>query len=183
MLNFFQTIDIEIFYFINNILSNSVLDKIMPFITNSSNWILLYILLFTWLLWKGGRSGRFAVLFIIITIVITDQVSSNLIKNLVGRLRPCHTLDDVILLVSCSSGKSMPSSHAANNFAFAVILSYFFSKYKYIYYSLAALIAFSRVYVGVHYPTDILAGTLLGIFIANIILFLNQRTLKIPRIS
>jgi undecaprenyl-diphosphatase len=65
-------------------------------------------------------------------------------------------------LVGCGPGKSFPSSHATNNFALATILTYYFRKYRYWFYSIAALVAFSRVYVGVHYPIDISAGAILG---------------------
>jgi undecaprenyl-diphosphatase len=78
----------------------------------------------------------------------------------------------VHLLVHCGGGKSFPSSHAANNFGAATILTYFYRKIAWIFFSLAALVAFSRVYVGVHYPFDVLAGAILGMAISAILLLI-----------
>lgn len=162
-------LDKILFYFVNHSLANPVFDKIMPFITEVDAWILVYLVGFWYLFFKSGKIGKITAIALIITIIVSDQLSSTIIKELVGRIRPCHTLDNVRLLVDCGGGKSFPSSHAVNNFAAAFVVTYFFKKNYFLFYSIAFLMAFSRVYIGVHYPIDIIAGALIGVIIASII--------------
>jgi membrane-associated phospholipid phosphatase len=173
-MDFISNIDTSLFYFFNQVIANSLFDKLMPFVTENRHWVLVYVFLFGWLFWKGGKTGRIAGLLLIVGLVIADQLSSSVIKELVARVRPCRALSDVRLLVSCGAGLSFPSSHATNTFFGAVILSYYMRQYTWVYFSIAALVSFSRVYCGVHYPIDILAGAILGsgigcgmIYIAN----------------
>ena len=165
MIDFLINIDVFLFYFINNNLANPVFDGIMPFITNVQHWFLLYIALFAWLFWKGGKNGRIAAVTLLVTIILSDQINSSLLKELFVRVRPCNALTHVRLLVDGCGGFSMPSSHAVNNFAAATVLAYFFRQYKIVYFSIAIAMAFSRVYVGVHYPFDVLVGALTGFLI------------------
>lgn len=178
MAEFFQNIDVFLFKIINSSLANPLFDKIMPFITERDSWILIYVLLIIALIWKGGRKGIICLIFLLIGIAITDQVSSKLLKGLFERLRPCFTLENVRLLVDCGPGKSFPSSHAANNFFLATILAYFYNEYKYILFIIAAAIAFSRVYVGVHYPFDITGGAVLGVLIGYAMALLAKLALE-----
>lgn len=180
-MDFLLNLDLSIFYFINHTMSNILFDKFMPFITEISNWYLVYIFLLSWLIWKGGKNGRIAAMTIIAAILLTDQINSSLLKELFDRIRPCHVLSDVRLLISCGGGYSMPSSHAANNFSLAVILSYFYRQYRYVYFSLATLIALSRVYVGVHYPSDILIGALVGTVISIFLILFIRKIFKYQR--
>jgi len=162
-------LDKQLFIFINQTLSNDFLDMIMPFITDKKNWIFIYIFGFIYLLIKHKWKGLVIITTLLIGVLIADQVSANLIKDWVGRLRPCHDLDNVNLLVNCGSGKSFPSAHATNNFFAAFTLSHFFNKHRHKFYIIAFLVAISRVFVGVHYPLDITAGALLGILIGFIL--------------
>lgn len=179
-----ENIDILLFRAVNSGLSCGFLDKLMPLITNVNNWLLVYIFLFGWLFWKGGREGRILGAVLIATIIISDQLNSTVFKDLFDRLRPCRTLDDINLLVDCGKGRSFPSSHAVNNFAAAVVLSEHFKKYKHLYLSIAFLVSFSRVYVGVHYPFDVFAGAIVGITIgllmSIVFRFLLELKLKTP---
>ncbi|MBX3042419.1 MAG: phosphatase PAP2 family protein [Candidatus Kapabacteria bacterium] len=165
MPEFIQNIDTAIFYWINNGWSNSLLDKIMPFVTTVDSWILIYLLGFYVLFFKTGKIGKITGITLILTIIISDQISSSVLKEYFGRIRPCHTLPDVNLLVGCGGGKSFPSSHAVNNFASATVTTYFFKKNYMLFYSIAAIVAISRVYVGVHFPLDITAGAIIGTLI------------------
>jgi undecaprenyl-diphosphatase len=165
LLEFFYSIDKAVFYFFNHTLQNPVFVAIMPFLTdlNKNKPALVAVgLLWALLIWKGGRAGRIAGLLLIPTIVLSDQLNSSWLKSLFGRIRPCHVLTDVHLLVPCGSGLSFPSSHAVNNFAGAVVMSAFLPKWTWAFMTFAALVAISRVFVGVHYPFDILVGAAVG---------------------
>ncbi|MBS4000470.1 MAG: phosphatase PAP2 family protein [Desulfobulbaceae bacterium] len=168
----FQQFDEWLFYAINNGWANPIFDKMMPFITEVDSWLLLYLLGFYILLFRAGRAGRVAAVALILTIVASDQINSSFLKELFGRIRPCHVLDEVRLLVPCGGGKSFPSSHATNNFAAAVVLFSFFRREAFILFLVASLMALSRVYVGVHYPMDILAGAAFGTIVALVVTYI-----------
>ncbi len=168
MAEIIQNIDTWLFRLCNRGIANPLFDVIMPFITNSDNWILLFILVFVYLFMKGGRKGIICGVTLIIAIIISDQLSSSVLKEMFGRVRPCSSLHDVRLLVGCGAGKSFPSSHAVNVFNSFVILSYYYREYKWHFFTVAAAIAFSRVYVGVHYPFDIIGGAIIGAAIGGI---------------
>jgi len=142
----------------------------MPLITEKYHWFPVWVLLAILLLWKGGKQGRIMVLLIIPVIFLSDQISSHVIKPLVARPRPCITLPDVHLLTNKKTSFSFPSAHAANFFAVAAFFSYFYKKYCWWYFSIAALVAYSRIYIGIHYPFDAIAGALLGIFCSYLVL-------------
>ena len=172
MINYLYSIDVAIFYFINHTLSNPVLDWLMPFLTNLNKdkfFVALVIVFIVFLLIRGDRTVRVTVGLLIVTILLSDQISSFIIKPLVGRIRPCAVLADVRLLVDCGSGLSFPSSHAVNNFAGATLITRFYPKQKVYWFSFASLIALSRPYVGVHYPSDIVAGGIIGSLIAVLV--------------
>ena len=178
MLDGLVGIDRSLFTLINQGLQNPLLDAMMPVLTDSNrNPIGLAILGILWLalLLGGGRAGRIAALLLVPTIVISDQLNSSVLKFIIERPRPCHELANVHLLVGCGSGFSFPSSHAVNNFAAATVLAYFIPRWTWGFLSYAALIAFSRVYVGVHYPSDVLSGAVIGMSIAAFVLWTFRR--------
>ncbi|MGA7160478.1 MAG: phosphatase PAP2 family protein [Bacteroidota bacterium] len=165
MVEFLYSIDKAVFFFLNHTISNPVLDWLMPFLTDLNKHkpaIAVAVMLWLWLMIRGGSRGRTAGILLVISIVVSDQFSSSVLKHFVGRLRPCHVLQGVRLLVDCGSGFSFPSSHAVNNFAGATILTHYYRKYAWGWISLASLIALSRPYIGVHYPSDIVGGALIG---------------------
>ncbi|MCX8009814.1 MAG: phosphatase PAP2 family protein, partial [Ignavibacteria bacterium] len=165
MIDFLYSIDVSIFYFINRTLANPIFDWMMPFITDIYHWYLVYILLWLILFFKGGKYRIGLALMILILITISDQLSSSVIKDIFERVRPCNVLPDVHLLVGCSSSYSFPSSHAVNNFCMATFFSFYFKNLKWIFFSVAFIVALSRVFVGVHYPSDVIGGALIGIAI------------------
>ncbi|MBM2815343.1 MAG: Membrane-associated phospholipid phosphatase [Ignavibacteria bacterium] len=176
MLQYLVLIDREIFYFFNHTMSNYLFDIFFPFITNSKNWMPVYILMFLWLFIKGGKNGRICGITLLLTAVVSDQTSSHLLKELIGRIRPCHVLPDVHLLVPCGGGKSLPSSHAVNNFAAAYVLTYYYKNLRILFYTIATLVALSRVFVGVHYPADIAFGALWGLLIGFLMVYTVNKT-------
>ncbi|WP_395809345.1 phosphatase PAP2 family protein [Daejeonella sp.] len=161
--------DQNLFFTINHGLSNSFFDWLMPALRNRFFWTPLYLFIIIFSIRNYGKQGWIMILFLALTFGCTDFISSSLIKPTVQRLRPCNDPEiksDVKNLVDCGSGYSFPSSHASNHFGLAVFLIVlFFSKWKLILpmgLLWAASISFAQVYVGVHYPIDILAGAMLG---------------------
>lgn len=160
-----QAFDATLFRFLNGVAVHPFIDPVMVVITTQDYWY--PVLLGGWLaliIW-GGRRGRLAAVMVVVAIALSDQLSSAFLKPLIGRVRPCNALpvDEVRLLVHRSKGLSFPSSHAANSFSMATVIAWRFKRRAWIFLVIAALIAYSRVYVGVHYPVDIVAGTILGI--------------------
>ena len=163
MLEYLIKIDKLIFTFFNTTISNPVFDVFFPIITNQDIWIFPILVGVIVLSIKGGRRGRICSMTLIVGIIIADYTSAQILKPFFQRLRPSHELiDEIRLLVSRGGKYGFVSSHAANMYVAATILGYFYSQYKKIFFTIAALVAYSRVYVGVHYPGDILFGGLLG---------------------
>ena len=162
MLELLNTADQALFILLNLRLANPVTDLLMPVITNDYFLRIGYLLALAAILWRGNRLLRWLVLFSAVTLLLTDQISSNLLKGLIERPRPCHLLDEINLLVGCGGGFSMPSSHAANAFGQAALFAAAVRSTRWALYTVAALVALSRVFVGVHYPGDILLGAALG---------------------
>lgn len=173
--------DRAVFLFLNQTISNPVGDFLWPLITDYDRLPLVRVILialWVWLLVRGGARGRTAALLLIPVLVLSDQLSSSLIKEWVQRPRPCHSIDGVPivpgihLLVNCGGGKSFPSSHAVNNYAVATLFSFYFPKGRWAFIGWAALVALSRPAVGVHYPSDIVGGAVIGAVVAAIIIWL-----------
>lgn len=162
MIDALYQIDVAIFYFINHTLSNPFCDKILLIVTNVKSWYIAYIILWFILFIKGGRIGKIAAISAVILIAVTDQFTSTLLKNWIARVRPCHVLENVTSLVSCKSSYSFPSAHAVNNFAIAVFFMRLYPNLKWVLLITAGVVALSRPYIGIHYPSDIVAGGLIG---------------------
>lgn len=158
IIDFLSQLDTTLFYFFNVQLANPVFDKIMPVITATGNWRLLAIPAGLFWFWKGGSKGRWGILYAVIAWGGSDLFNSNLVKAIFERPRPCLTLPDVHLLVGCGQTFSFPSGHAVTSFALAVFLTLIYPRARWVLFSLAILISYSRIAVGVHYPFDTLAG-------------------------
>jgi undecaprenyl-diphosphatase len=168
MIEFLYNIDVQVFFFINKTIANPVTDYVMPFITSLNNWKIFFAIMWLYLVIAGGRKGRVVAIGLILLIAVSDQLSSHLIKNIFDRVRPCNALDDVRMLVNKTTSYSFPSSHAVNHFAGVVFLSHFYKRFSIGFYTAATLIALSRIFCGVHYPSDILGGALIGITVGMI---------------
>ena len=163
MIEFLYSIDLAIFYFFNHTLSIGFLDKFFSIITNVNNWYIAYIILLGISFSKGGLKGKLAVIVVILLIVVTDQTGYRLLKEYFARPRPCDILSDVLTPLGCTGTYSFPSNHALNNFAAAIFFYRLFPKLKWILFITALLISISRVYLGLHYPSDILGGAVIGL--------------------
>ena len=176
-------IDKNLMIFLNKTLSNPIFDILMPIITNQKFLTIVGVILIIYLGFYGGKRARIALIVLIFAAGISDAICAQIIKPWIGRIRPSHEFVEYINLLVSKGGKwSFPSNHAANSFAFATVLSYFYDKNKTMIFSIASVIAFSRVYVGVHYPLDIIFGSLLGYTVSWIILsvwvIIKMRELK-----
>lgn len=157
-------VDTLIFFFINRDLQNRLFDILMPFITSKAYLLFLPFIVFFFL---KDRKRAIIVLTIGLASLALSDWGSHMLKHVFERPRPCNTLDSVHLLVGCSGSFSMPSNHAVNAFAFALPFYLLFkNKIRYAFLIIAFTVAFSRAYIGVHYPSDVLVGALFGIIIA-----------------
>jgi len=159
---FLYSLDVSLFRFFNETISNSVSDKFFPFVTDVKNWHIAYIIVWFIVFFKGGKAGKITAVTALFLIAVSDQISSTFIKNIVGRIRPCTALEKVNILAGCTGSFSFPSSHAVNNFAIAVYFSVFFPKFRNLLFVIASVVAFSRIYCGVHYPSDVAGGAIIG---------------------
>lgn len=170
MLELLRHTDYALFHFVNTGLANPVFDVLCPLFRNKLFWLPLYLFL-AFIFYKRYRNKTLLIgLFVALTVLLTDQLSGSLIKPLVHRLRPCNNpaMKARLLLDYCGAGYSFVSSHAANHFGIAMFLIPFFNRRKLaaaLLFTWAFAIAFSQVYVGVHFPADIAGGAVLGIFI------------------
>jgi undecaprenyl-diphosphatase len=162
MIEFIQHVDVILFYFFNTTLQNPFFDWFMPFVTEKTHWFPVWAVIVGLLLWKGEKKGRIAVILIIPLIFMSDQFSAHVLKPWIARTRPCVALTDVHLLIKLTKSYSFPSAHASNFFALATFFSFFYPRYKWWYFTVALIVGMSRVFVGVHYPFDVLGGAILG---------------------
>ncbi len=174
-MTFLYSIDTAVFYFFNRTIANPVLDSVMPAITTEKHWTLPIAAVWLGLLIFGGKKGRLTAILIAVILLFTDQIVNAVIKPLVGRERPCFVLDHVRLLIPQPHSRSFPSSHAANMAAMATLFTVRYPRYSVFYILGAVLIGVSRMVVGVHYPSDVAAGALLGFAFACGILLIQRR--------
>jgi undecaprenyl-diphosphatase len=188
VIEFLSSLDIAAFIFVNTVLSNTIGDVLWPAITDyDRQWPVRVVLLVAWiaLLVKGGRRGRTAALLLIPVLVVADQFSSAVLKELVSRPRPCHTVNGnqvlpyIHLLVHCGGGKSFPSSHAVNNVAVATLFGWYYRRYAWAFFAWALLVGISRVAVGVHYPSDIIGGAVVGATVSFVFIALWNTFVRI----
>jgi undecaprenyl-diphosphatase len=173
MIETLEHLDVALFRFINDSLQNPLFDVAMPWVTDFNKHRMVLILVAVGLgllVVKGKEKGRTAVALLVSAIVLSDQLNSSVIKYLLERPRPCHILQNIHLLVTCGSGFSFPSSHAVNNFCGATVLAFVFPRAGKWLFLFATVVAFSRVYVGVHYPSDVLAGAIVGFFCGLVVI-------------
>ncbi len=168
-------LDYWLFFLINSEWVTPFFDSIMPFLRNKYVWLPIYIFIITWVIYsKNGRAKWVLLLNIISCIAITDILCSQILKPFIARVRPCNELafiGDVMERVSCGYGLSFPSIHAANHFALSIILIILFkpnTKIKVALMFWAFSISYAQVYVGLHYPLDIIGGALVGTVMARL---------------
>lgn len=163
-------LDKYLFYLINQWGRNSILDGVMPLIRTAQFWAPLYLFLFAWILTNFKKNQWWWILFAALLPIATDFISSDLIKNNIFRLRPCN---DNSLMNSCNfllsyrpQSSSFTSSHATSHLGMATFyfltLKPFIKKWAWLFFLWAGLICYAQVYVGVHYPLDVICGGIIG---------------------
>jgi membrane-associated phospholipid phosphatase len=157
-----QSIDVAIFRFINSSTSNRFFDWLMPFASSPPQLGSLIAIALVLLVWKGGRRGPVCAIMLALGLIVGDGLIVNTIKHAVQRPRPFLGLEDVTRRVGIGESYSMPSAHAANWFSATMILFVYYRRTIWFMLPIAALIGLSRIYNGVHYPSDVLAGTIIG---------------------
>ncbi len=166
MISLLNSWDITLFRLINGQWHSYFLDWFMPFMTNLNNFTFVLVAMGFWILWRERKAGVIFLVFIGLTLAITDPFSSRLLKDWLGRVRPCHVLEEVRLLTDCNTSYSFPSSHAVNIFAAAFFLSQPLKKLSPLFFGIAGIVGYSRIYIGIHYPLDVIGGAAIGLLIA-----------------
>ena len=172
MLETLKQVDTQLLLFFNH-LNNSFFDFIFFWISDKFIWIPFYLMLAFFFIRKFKSDFIWILVFVACVIVVSDQLASSVIKPLVMRLRPCHepSILSKIHLVKgyCGGQFGFISSHAANTFALAAfatkVIPQSFKGFVPMMWIWASLVSFSRIYLGVHYPADVLVAALLGIVI------------------
>lgn len=169
MNSYVQHLDENLLKAIHIGLANPILDSICMLIRNPYFWSPLYLFLLIFMYRHFGKQGLIWCLFFFITFVFCDYISAGIIKPFVHRIRPCNdpSLSFTIReYIKCGGGYSFPSSHASNHVGFAVYIIFTLKKmYKWIAplaILWAASVCFAQMYAGVHYPSDIIGGAILG---------------------
>ena len=172
--------DVKLFRILNGSLINPFFDFLMPMVTDLNRWRIIILLVWAALVFFGGSKGRWAAFMLIPLIAASDQLSSNLIKPLVHRMRPCEVLGSVHfwhgptgwmttpaeVTQSYKASFSFPSSHATNITAAMLFLGLVYRKAIIPLLVMAAMVSFSRIYIGVHWPLDVAAGAAIGTLLA-----------------
>ena len=163
-------LDKELFNLINNKWNNSFLDNITPFLRNANAWLPLYLFLFLFVIFNFKKKAWWWIFFAAGTVILSNFLSASLIKELIYRVRPCNDADLAdnirILTVYRPQSSSFVSSHAANHFAMATFfyltLNKFIGKWGLLFFVWAMAICYAQVYVGVHFPIDVVCGAVIG---------------------
>ena len=173
-----------LFIQINNHQSNSFFDNVLPYLRIAYFWTPLYLFLLVFIITNFKSRGWWWCLFFLCTVSLCDMTSTNLFKEVFQRLRPCNDPDffqNVRLVIDRCGGRfGFTSNHAANHFGMAtfifVTLRPVIKKWIWVAFLWAAIIGYAQVYVGIHYPFDILGGAAIGFMFGWLLgTFFNKR--------
>ncbi len=164
--------DEYLFSLINGQWRLDFLDHLLPIWRHKLFWLPLYVFLIWFIIINFKSKALSFIVAIIILMTVSDTLSSKILKKTIKRPRPCkveHVAENMNLLKGCSSSYSMPSSHAVNHFTIAFFLigtlGMLFGWIKIPLFLWASSIAYAQVYIGVHFPIDVLVGSAIGCFL------------------
>lgn len=171
-MNYIKELDTELFLLLNG-LHIDWLDPIMTFISGKITWAPFYLVLLFLVIKNYKKQSILIIIGIILLIVCSDQISSGIFKPIFERPRPCHneTIKDLVYLPNghCGGAYGFISSHACNCFALATFITHIlkrhYRKVAWVMFIWAAMVAYSRIYMGVHYPGDVLVGAAVGVLV------------------
>lgn len=175
-----RNLDIQWFFFVNQSMHNAFFDVVMPIVSNAGENGLIWLLVALFLYLSGPKTRR-ASFLMLLAVFISFVLGEEILKHIFQRPRPFLSLEGVNLLVAPPGSFSFPSGHAANAFAASLVVARKVTRLAWAVLLLAVVIAFSRVYVGVHYPLDILGGALLGALCAKFVLSLEKSVYRSSR--
>ncbi|MHC1768362.1 MAG: glycosyltransferase family 39 protein [Verrucomicrobiia bacterium] len=169
-----ESIDLALFRFVHLGLKNPAFDWLMPYFSSNPFFVPALVALGIWLALKGGIRARLLVFFLVFVLSVGDGLILNSLKHFVARPRPFLAMADVQLLVGRGHSASMPSNHAGNWFSAGMVVYALYGRRVWFLVPVALIVCFSRVYLGVHYPGDVMAGAVIGLAYAALILWLFE---------
>ncbi len=174
MLEIIQQLDLALLEYINGTWHNNYFDRLFILLRNKYLWAPLYIYILTYITFNFSKESRWLIVLLICTVLFSDQLSSAIIKPFFDRWRPCAdpaVREQIRQLVYCGQGASFISAHACNHFAIAVFLNRIWKNISTPFavglLIWAGTIAYAQVYVGVHYPSDVIVGAMVGALIGG----------------
>lgn len=189
MLRTLTDLDRFLFYAVNRDTKNIIFDFVMPILSWRYLWVPFLIIIFSFII-RGSARTRWGLFILLLVFAAGDSFNSRVLKSVFDRSRPYTVLGQVHVYSSHwqltpatppkspENTRSFPSSHAVNAAGAALVLVYFFTYLWPLAASLAVLICYSRIYVGAHYPLDILAGAIVGLLLALLVLLIQDRLVK-----
>jgi undecaprenyl-diphosphatase len=191
--------DLFILHQINIEWTHPLMDWLMPAVSAINAWLPLLLLVVLLVLWHGGKQGRLMILCLAVSLGVSDGVISRTLKKAVGRVRPRDAVENIMIRdlgkgspefmrlfavptqrMSAPKGElrgsSFPSSHVMNLFAAATVVALFYRRAGIAVYLIALLVAYSRLYVGAHWPSDVVPSMSMGILVGwGVTRFLQRR--------